>query len=565
MKQTSRLRWVGLVVVALAVVLAMLWKADESGRAERSEGARPEPGLPDFPRRELEHWDEHAEGGRGPAVRADESRTVSGIVRDAETGVPIVGARVIAVDVGTERTVAASRAVETDAEGQFELFEFPPAPTHVQASAAGYLHTLVAFPRQREDRVEVTLGRGQEVRGKVVDDEERPVSGARVWLHREQNQVAWRDAHPRVAVGDVAAGGQAVTDDRGDFHVLGLGPGPYVVRATKQGWSFPAWEEPPIVEAGQHGVKLRLLPIRTLVIRHFDSQSRTPLHCVMTQVRRYRETKAAIPITADLGRGEALLGAEPEGFDSRNGITRISFAWLDSVSDGPVFQTVYCKAPGYEPFQVKVDCSVPGPEIVVDAPMKRRTTRLGTLKLAVQYDATGLPFTGRLQLMIDDQTGEGRGLAIRDFRDGAATRPLELPEGQYKIRPMGCGDVGFWWIQAGRWALVSATGGVETRGVLTVSGNPLRLNVVDRLGRTVRGYDLKIFPASGMMGGVRRWDTPGNHVWLQRWAEGYAGPDVILPPGTAKITVSLAGEGRSTAEVELSGDGTAHELTLTLE
>lgn len=142
--------------------------------------------------------------------RKEASAKFSGRLLDAVTRAPIVGAAVWLERETYERDRVATAA--TDAEGAF-AFSVPPGEYAVGASAAGYVGPQVAYdlieaewmngpaegerlpaPKNplalRPDRValvegenppvDLPLGTGVEVRGKVVDAAGRPLAGARV-------------------------------------------------------------------------------------------------------------------------------------------------------------------------------------------------------------------------------------------------------------------------------------------------------------------------------------------------------------------------------------------------
>jgi RNA polymerase sigma factor (sigma-70 family) len=129
-----------------------------------------------------EHPDHVADGRSDPAVPAEgrgtydlvlpTGRTITGLVKDADTGVPIVGARV-------GEMWLLRRAVRTDSDGRFVIrgwIDGGYRDLHVIAEGYGRQRRIVPS----EGEIEFTLHRGDEVTGRIVDCEGMPVAEALV-------------------------------------------------------------------------------------------------------------------------------------------------------------------------------------------------------------------------------------------------------------------------------------------------------------------------------------------------------------------------------------------------
>jgi hypothetical protein len=549
-----------LLVVAVLVVV-MLFRGTSRQRAPRSgRGAPATTSSPD--------------GGSDPAPAAEpaddprashaQAATLSGTVLERSSRSPVSGAHVFACDPLRQRSVPVERSAVTDDQGRFSLATIGAGDSHVEVVAEGFMATIVPMPGATS---EILLDRGLSITGSVVDDEGAPVADARVWAHRDGNQAAWPGLHASLPVGALAQGGSAKTEPDGTFRIDGLNPGRYSVRAAKAGWCFPGWSEPPGADAGARDVELRLWPTHTLVVEHRDKATGERVRCAEARLSRRPPALIVFPIPGDLARGETVLDSTSQGFDPETATTRITFAVVRTrcntewdVRQFPP-QMLLCVAPGYTTFRQEIVARGAGETRVLAAMEQKRPGAAGAVRLEARFAGSNLAYDGILEVTIDEGTSATRGTSVLRFEDGVAATPVGLPPGDYKARAAGHGDVGNWWMEAGpRSAFTMPAGAEEIRVRLELRGNPVRLEVRDTEGRVVRGYDLAVDP----WGVIQRWDTPANHVALQRWREGYAGPDLYVPPGEAKLSASLAGMTSDIAGVTASGDGSPIALTLTL-
>ena len=163
--------------------------------------------------------------------------SIQGFVQILGTNTPIANAR---VDVRNDFGGAAAQVVTTDANGQFQARNLPPGRYRLIASGDGYV------PAQFGDRGRAPLievGPGQEIKnivvaltpkstisGHVYDQSAKPVANARVQAMRH----AYQDGH-RILVPIESSR----TDDSGEYSLMGLVPGPYIISSVPVESSCP--------------------------------------------------------------------------------------------------------------------------------------------------------------------------------------------------------------------------------------------------------------------------------------------------------------------------------------
>jgi protocatechuate 3,4-dioxygenase beta subunit len=132
-------------------------------------------------------------------VAADGALTVAGHVVDADTGSPIIGARIVG---------PCQMLCETSGpDGSFQFHGVSPFGDLVKGSAPGYIARYVHVDLHRSLPLEVRLKRGgKTVRGRVTDDQGNPVEDAGVWSWSPAVRWYWDD----------------VTDREGQFLLAGI-------------------------------------------------------------------------------------------------------------------------------------------------------------------------------------------------------------------------------------------------------------------------------------------------------------------------------------------------------
>jgi protocatechuate 3,4-dioxygenase beta subunit len=151
-----------------------------------------------------------------PATGAIAIQVIGQVLAD-DTGDPVANVRVSV----TPSATAGRTVVLTDNERRFTL-DGPTGVLRVAARKTGYAPETVVVPAGRS--MQLRLRRGAVVSGRVVDDSGVPVIAARVTVEARGDGTQ----PPRL----LAA---AETDDRGEYRVGGLPPGPVIVGASTIG------------------------------------------------------------------------------------------------------------------------------------------------------------------------------------------------------------------------------------------------------------------------------------------------------------------------------------------
>lgn len=156
---------------------------------------------------------------------------ISGTVMNAADDMPLPRARVTAVS----RELPESRVVITGPDGKYAIGDLPAGSYSITATRTGF--APFAYGQGRSvTGTPVAVGAGQQIAnldlpllaagvitGRILDEDGAPFAGATVdaLINRFQN-----DHDTRVSVATVQ------TDDRGEFRLFGLAPGPYYVSAA---------------------------------------------------------------------------------------------------------------------------------------------------------------------------------------------------------------------------------------------------------------------------------------------------------------------------------------------
>ncbi|MBI1760048.1 MAG: carboxypeptidase regulatory-like domain-containing protein [Acidobacteria bacterium] len=165
-----------------------------------------------------------------PAAAA-RSGTISGRVL-GEDGAPAAFVTVTAYVTGVRQSN--SRAVLTDAEGNFSLRDLVPGSYRLNASAPGYVSNndpAEASTYHLGDTVTLNLVKGGVITGRVTTGTGEPVIALQV------SALRTRDAEGK-AVPLSYSGHPAFTDDNGVYRIYGLRAGSYLVIANEQGFFF---------------------------------------------------------------------------------------------------------------------------------------------------------------------------------------------------------------------------------------------------------------------------------------------------------------------------------------
>jgi protocatechuate 3,4-dioxygenase beta subunit len=177
----------------------------------------------------------------GATPPATGTAVIRGRVVDAETSRPLRRARLAltAPELGREGLSAS-----TDDEGRYELTDLPAGRFTLAAQRSGYLQLRYGQRRANEqgkplelasgqvlDSIDFALPRMAVVSGRVVDELGDPIAG--VWVTAQR--FFYSDNRRRL----MPDGPIATTDDDGEYRLVGLLPGSYVVNArTLEKWTI---------------------------------------------------------------------------------------------------------------------------------------------------------------------------------------------------------------------------------------------------------------------------------------------------------------------------------------
>lgn len=179
--------------------------------------------------------------------------------RVTREGVPLKGVQVVA-----DMYKIADRVMFTDAEGRFSLEGLPSWETGTLTLTArlGELggQTQVKFRKAEGPRAppitdypEVTLELEPvaELRGHVLDESQRPIKGAQVFLYEKQGEAS----------SDVAS---ATTDAEGQYVLGPMKPGSLALEVEARGWRFPdndSWRTYPLGVSTRELVLVRAVAV----------------------------------------------------------------------------------------------------------------------------------------------------------------------------------------------------------------------------------------------------------------------------------------------------------------
>jgi Carboxypeptidase regulatory-like domain len=214
----------------IGIGIFVCWLMVALGEATQTGGARAEAGAQ-----------------KGGARAAAECR-IAGVVVDASTGAPVVGAELWIQEAQLERRVKA------DGEGRFAFEGLEAGKYAVNATAAGYVRegfnqhgsfstAMVVGPGLDAEHMVFRLHRQAVITGTVTDEHGEAVRKASVMLFREQRG-------PGKGKARIAA--QMQTDDLGGYRFAHLEAGKYYVAVTAQPWyAQPRLKYPGQAQAGE--------------------------------------------------------------------------------------------------------------------------------------------------------------------------------------------------------------------------------------------------------------------------------------------------------------------------
>ncbi len=107
------------------------------------------------------------------------SRRISGRVLDTSDN-PIANAVVVISDASSGDRQLSPQVVTTDANGKFEGWQVAGPRATFEVAAAGYAQTALTVENTAKDQIAIALKEGITLHGRVVDESDQPVAGARV-------------------------------------------------------------------------------------------------------------------------------------------------------------------------------------------------------------------------------------------------------------------------------------------------------------------------------------------------------------------------------------------------
>lgn len=167
-------------------------------------------------------------------AQAKGTAIVRGRITAADTGRPLRRAR---VTLSAPRGEA--RSTSTNVRGEYELRDVPAGRYQLGVQRSGYLPMMYGQRRSGEpprpleiaegqtfERMDLSLPRASVISGRVLDETGEPIAGVRVWPLRSEFFRGRRRLVP--------AGNLGETDDGGNFRIVNVPPGQYVVMASSR-------------------------------------------------------------------------------------------------------------------------------------------------------------------------------------------------------------------------------------------------------------------------------------------------------------------------------------------
>ncbi|RMH01690.1 MAG: carboxypeptidase regulatory-like domain-containing protein [Planctomycetota bacterium] len=472
---------------------------------------------------------------------------LAGLVRDP-AGAPFAGAEVSLRPDGDRFGFAAGggglRAeAESGSDGRFRLTGLAPGRYRLGAAAPGLVaaeRVVEVAAEPREQTVDLRLGRGGTVTGRVLDPQAQPLAGARVLLAPMDGFAALRWQRRQVEQEGLEVGPD------GRFRLEGLPPsGRWRVLAAADG--FDLGRSGAVADGTD--LELVLRPLRTLSGRVLDAEGRP-----VARASLRLEPLATGPGPMRFLGGARTVADEDGGFEFR----RVAAGDYALVAEAPAGSA-------------RIEPLTLGDR---NEPVEVRLSGGDALVVAVR-DAAGRPVVG----------------AKVRARSAAAADAFPAPAGAGRIRfrrgpgsgrtgnTDPAGEIRFLGLEPGPWSLrVSADGfadrdlEVQVRGegeqreeVVLLPASSLVVRVVDTTGAPVAGAGLELRatePDRSLRSSVRA-DDWGVAVWRGLEPGSYAlfpnsGPQVFqFEEGGNSIGISWSGDEPAAAE--------APALTLEIE
>ncbi|MHC4952565.1 MAG: sigma-70 family RNA polymerase sigma factor [Planctomycetota bacterium] len=280
-----------IVVVAVALLFGaglVMWRSDESPRDRTDAVPRGDAGRIAAMAGADASDRSSAESGDSTSTRTGPG--ISGLVLDESTREPVEGATVVGFDYARGESIR----VTTDGEGRFRIATNGDRAFRLVVRSPNRAVRELAYVRPAPEPMEIVVGAGGVLNGRVVDPDGKPIAGAVVRAMRRlfPGSGAW-DSHMalfRQAVPEeVWRTGVATSDSAGAFSFPRLHPGKYVLIATAAGYSARMFNGGSpldlqvgfeIARGGTTDVELALPPLARVRFRVVDAEHGQPVRGV---------------------------------------------------------------------------------------------------------------------------------------------------------------------------------------------------------------------------------------------------------------------------------------------
>jgi protocatechuate 3,4-dioxygenase beta subunit len=159
---------------------------------------------------------------------------VSGTVLDSVTGQPLKAVEVRARNFSPGRGASQANSATTDSEGHFTLDSIAPGRYFFSAARQGYVgqhisggtngRMLSVAPGQHSSDLVIELIPGANISGRIKTPDDKPLQGVSLEIVKYFPSADGKELH--------SVGSPVLTNAGGDYHVTGLTPGRYYIRAV---------------------------------------------------------------------------------------------------------------------------------------------------------------------------------------------------------------------------------------------------------------------------------------------------------------------------------------------
>jgi hypothetical protein len=481
----GRGRQLGLILIALIAFVALIWPDEKTERKEAQAERRkqvPPPTLASAPSRVRPLTVEQE-------PPKSETRVLHVRVETARDASPVDGARIFQGGLTGDCT-------RTDEDGK-ALLPIRPAAGQIGVLAEGYLPFIASITPDTTE-IAARLERGASISGRVLDEQNTPVEGVRIWCTPSENVEAW--PNPTGFVGTSSRGGVAVSGQDGRFVLHGLQPTTdYEIEWSKKMWiRYPASRPFPIRANASKPLLLHVSPQARVSFAFTDEETGLPvtMQDIITQAGQ----------GVDIGR-EPLPWIEPSDVSNLWGerapgdhyYVRVGPTEVTGRQRGSAELTA--TAIGYVPVKRRVEFEF-GKTQTISVPMSKLDgVELGTVNLTVKLNDT--PFTGQLMLRLK---GESESTwAHAGFRDGRQISTLGLPAGRWELTAKPAGVQGHFMLYSDP-VQVDVPPGKAGAASIVLAARVLTLDVRTREGKAVVGYDLGVRSGGKVLNMLNNWD-----------------------------------------------------------